>query len=109
MFILFENKEIAKQVQKEFNGYFMFNKQIKCELIDESSKSRVAKFKVPVKGRTFTPWREIFKKNFNKEKTQEKKIKKLLEQVQKDRKKTQELKELGIDYKFETYEDLIKK
>ncbi len=47
----------------------MFNKQIKCELIDESSKSRVAKFKVPVKGRTFTPWREIFKKNFNKEKT----------------------------------------
>ena len=49
----------------------MFNKSIKCEFIEESNKSRIAKFKVPTKGRTYTPWREIFKKDFNKDKTKE--------------------------------------
>jgi hypothetical protein len=57
----------------------MFNKQIKCELLEESSKSRVAKFKLPSNGKTFTPWRELFKKDFNKEKKIEKRIKNILE------------------------------
>lgn len=76
-------------------------------MIDESAKSRVAKFKVPVAGRKFTPWREIFKKTFSQPKTEEKQVKKLLEMVKKDNEKLDKLKSLGIDYTYPTYQDLL--
>lgn len=64
--------------------------------------------KQPIKFK-FTPWQKIFRKSFNTSTNTAKQIKKLSELIKMDQEKQLKLKQLGVNYKFETYLDLINK
>jgi nucleolar protein 15 len=107
MFILFEDREIAEICAKSLHNYYFFNKMVKCVVLPENHKIIYNRFKKNPKKFKFVPWQTIFKNSFNKGETENKKIKKLKKLIENDRKKALRLKELGIDYQFTRYEDLV--
>lgn len=56
MFIKFKSSKIAKNCQKELDGYFMFNKQIKVTLASEDKTKKIQKMQKEPKKFRFVPW-----------------------------------------------------
>ncbi len=107
MFVLFEDRDVAQIACKTMNGYFMFGKALKCEVLSEKTKIVYDKFRKQSKKFRFIPWQKIFAKKFNTGVTPEKKIQKLRRLLEADEKKIQKLKELKIDFAYPTYKSLI--
>lgn len=108
MFLLFDDKDVATECAKAMHNYYMFGKEIKTKVLPESHKIIYDKFKGQAKKFKFTPWQQIFKNNFKSNQTEEHKIKKLKQLIENDEKKIKKLQDLGINYTFPTYKDLIK-
>ena len=108
MFLLFDDKDVAKECARAMHNYYMFGKEIKTKVLPESHKIIYDKFKTQPKKFKFVPWQEIFKKTFKSNQSEEHKMKKLKQLVENDEKKMKKLKDMGIDYEFPTYRDLIK-
>ena len=108
MFILFEDKEVAKIAAKTMDGYVMIGKQVKATVIEpKTGSAQMQKFKAASSKFKFVPWKLLFRNRFDKaqdEEAMKRKMKKLLES---DEKKRNKLKALGIDYVFGGYQALL--
>ena len=108
MFVLFEDRDVAKIAAKTMDGYVMIGKQLKATVIEAKTGSKeMQKFKATHSKFKFVPWKLLFRNRFNKaqdEEAMKRKMKKLLEGDEKKRKK---LKALGIDFNFGGYQALL--
>lgn len=108
MFLLFDDKDVAKDCSRAMHNYYMFGKEIKTKVLPESHKIIYDRFKNQPTKFKFVPWTQIFKKSFKSNTSDEHKEKKLKQLIENDEKKIKRLQELGIKYTFPTYGDLIK-
>ena len=109
MFILFEDREIAEICAKAVNNYYMFKKMVKCVILPENHKIIYNRFKKNPKKFKFVPWQTIFRLRFNKGTEENKKLRKVRKMIENDERKKLRLKELGIDFCYVSYGDLVKK
>jgi len=105
-FMEYEDPIVARIVADTMNGYIMFGRSLKCEVIPNE---KVHPKMFVGSNRKYFPKRTkvMHRKNHNSPKSSEqleKNIQKLLNNEEKKRKK---LKELGIDYDFPGYKSLV--
>lgn len=107
LFLLFEDSDVAKEVARAMQNYYLFGKEMKAQVLPRSHKIVYNRFKLQPKKFKFVPWKLLYKKSFDSNQTEEKRVKKLKRLVENDEKKKEVLKELG--YEYVTYGDLLKK
>eukprot|EP01017_Pseudomicrothorax_dubius_P039306 TRINITY_DN6002_c0_g1_i8.p1 TRINITY_DN6002_c0_g1~~TRINITY_DN6002_c0_g1_i8.p1 ORF type:complete len:246 (+),score=87.98 TRINITY_DN6002_c0_g1_i8:56-793(+) len=102
-YIQFKFKEVAKIAAQAINGYLIYGKQLVVELLPEDRHvpfDKLKRFK-------YIPWKKIFRKEYNKEKTSselKRVVRNLLRHEEEKRKK---IEELGIKYTFPGFSALV--
>lgn len=107
-FIEFEDRHVATVVAETMDNYLLCNKQLVCKLVDpEKLHERIwvganKKFQQ-------VPWRSIARKQHNDRRTAQQQQQRQAKLVRKETKKRQKLAELGIEYDFDGYKELLPK
>lgn len=107
-FLEFETMEIAKEAAKSMNNYILFERILKCEVVEDTSRYN----------NIFKRWRKQFKffnryKAFVEKRNKKKTFTEVKDQVknylEKEKLKREKIKALGIEYDFPGYSALITK
>ena len=106
-FIEFKEQETAEVAAKTMNNYLLFDKILKCNVIEDKTKY----------DRMFLKWKKKFKFNDKRKerlikqqkhpKTKEEIKAKIQILLDREEKKKERFKELGIDYSFDGFKDII--
>jgi len=107
-FIEFEYDEVAKIVAETMHNYLMFGRILKCYVLPEE-KIHPDMFKGSQRKFLATNWKKIEQQRRTKAQTPEKTLKRLNALRNKDNKKREKLKSLGIDYDFPGYAAVLPK
>jgi len=103
-FIQFELKEIAEVAAQAMDGYLLSERKLSCKVLDDNKSWRMKGAKRKFK---YIPWKVIAKNRINKKKSEaglRKVVRKLLEN---ERKKRLKLKELGIEYEYRGFKEIL--
>lgn len=106
-FIEFKEQETAEVAAKTMNNYLLFDKILTCNVVEDKSKY----------DRMFLKWKKKFKFNDKRKerlikqqkhpKTKEEIKAKIQILLDREEKKKERFKELGIDYSFDGFKDII--
>ena len=105
-FIEFKNYEVAEIAAKTMNNYLLFDRILKCNIIEEKSKY----------DRIFRKWKKKFEfenkykkyiENQNKKKTNEEIKNKIQLLLEREENKREKLKDLKINYNFDGYKKIV--
>lgn len=108
-FIEFKEQETAEVAAKTMNNYLLFDKILKCNVVEDKSKY----------DRMFLKWKKKFKFNDKRKerlikqqkhpKTKEEVKAKIQILLDREEKRKEKFKELGIDYSFDGFKEIIDK
>ncbi len=98
-FVEFEDKETAQIAAKTMNNYILFDKLLKCSVVDDTSRYNLI-FKKWKRRYKFSDKYEKFVKQRNKDKSGDEVREKMKLMLEKEEKKREKLAELGIKYDF---------
>lgn len=107
-FIEFEDRHVATVVAETMDKYLLCNKLLVCKLVDpEKLHDRIwvganKKFQQ-------VPWRSIARKQHNDRRTVQQQQQRQAKLVKKETKKRKKLAELGIEYEFGGYKEMLPK
>jgi len=105
-FIEFKNYEVAEIAAKTMNNYLLFDRILKCNIIEEKSKY----------DRIFRKWKKKFEfenkykkyiENQNKKKTNEEIKNQIQLLLEREENKREKLKDLKINYNFDGYKKIV--
>lgn len=105
-FIQFAQKNVAQIVAETMDGYILFGRILKCQVISEEGRPNLwkgadQKFKT-------VPWDQIERRQFNMPLTKEKYQQKVERLIQREEKLCNLLNDAGIDYTFPSYKSQLK-
>eukprot|EP01016_Furgasonia_blochmanni_P051252 TRINITY_DN8044_c0_g1_i13.p1 TRINITY_DN8044_c0_g1~~TRINITY_DN8044_c0_g1_i13.p1 ORF type:complete len:253 (-),score=52.99 TRINITY_DN8044_c0_g1_i13:261-1019(-) len=100
-FIQFKYKEVAKIAADNVNGHILYGRRLVSRYLEDDGNG--LRFRNAGKRFKYYPWKQIFIKQINKEKSSKEMKKSVFKLLKGEKEKREELARLGINYDFPGY------
>jgi len=107
-FVEFEDREVAEIASKTMNNYILFDRVLKCAVVEDTSKYNVIFMKCKRKFKFFDKYQNYVQQK-NKLKTHDETKKHITQLLEKEEVKRKKLAEMGIKFDFPGFADIVNK